>query len=146
MPPRGNSKHVTAEPLSPKATLKRSQKSSIEYGDQGSEHIIKEKDKNRLEKTQFDTTEEYIHKLRFSIPLDKLYTVYDSCMYNTTSVFCPVLVQIGEKLLKAQREVGHPFLLQVWTNEGKLIFERALAEPLHAWNMHENRLVFQEAV
>lgn len=86
-------------------------KSTIEYGDQGSDHIKKEKAKNRLDKTQFDTTEEYIHKLRFSIPLDKLYKVYDSCMNNTMSDFCPILVEIGEKLLKSQRTTEHPYLL-----------------------------------
>lgn len=77
-----------------------SMKSQNAYGDQDNHHIQKEKDKNRLQNTQFDTTTDYIHKLRFSIPLDKLYSVVDSCLYNSASTFCPVLVRIGDKLLK----------------------------------------------
>lgn len=54
--------------------------------DQGEKYIRKQKEKNKLENLQFDTTEEYIHKLRFSILLDKnLYKLYDSCSYNRES-------------------------------------------------------------
>lgn len=54
---------------------------------------------NALEKTQFDTTEEYINKLRFSIELDNLYKVYDSCCSNTESLYCPVIVKVGRDFI-----------------------------------------------
>lgn len=134
--PGSNSKSVTEAEYD-------SNRSQIMYGDQDNSHIKKEKHKNKLQNTQFDTTTEYIDKLRFSIPLDKLYSVKDSCLYNSASAFCPVLVKIGDKLLKDQQnEITHPYLLQVWTVSGKLVFERHLTEPLFEWNMHGNYLVF----
>lgn len=123
-----------------------SNKSQINFGDQDNAYIERQKEKNKLENTQFDTTTEYIHKLRFSIPLNQLYTVYDSCLYNSESKFCPVLVRIGDQLLreinKGEKEITDAYLLQVWTSSGKLIFERSLQNNLFEWNMHDNLLVF----
>ena len=70
-------------------------KSAVEYGDQDSYFITKQKIKNNLENTQFTKSEDYINKLRFNVKLDKLYTIYDSCHYNTDSKYCPVVVKVG---------------------------------------------------
>lgn len=60
------------------------QEIKMEQVDQGEKYICEQKQKNKLKRFQFDTTEEYIHKLRTSIALDKnLYRLYDSCSYNT---------------------------------------------------------------
>lgn len=96
---------------------------------------------NALDRTQFDTTEEYINKLRFSIELDSLYKVYDSVSSNTESRFCPVLVKIGKDFIDDQR-FDYTYLLQVWSRAGKLIFERTLQKPLANWNIHGSYFVF----
>ena len=35
-------------------------------------------------------------------------------------------------------------MLQVWTDEGELIFERALHKPVSNWNISEEKFIFQE--
>ena len=38
----------------------------------------------------------------------------------------------------------HPFLLQVWTIKGEMIFEKPLMKPVVNWNMSKDRLMFVE--
>ena len=80
-------------------------KSAVEFGDQDSSYIMKQKNKYNLENTQFTKSDDYINKLRFNVKLDKLYTIYDSCYYNTDSKYCPVVVKVGSKLKNARKEM-----------------------------------------
>lgn len=44
------------------------------------------------------------------------------------SDFCPILIQIvDEKVLKLGNSPQYPYLLQVWTIKGEMIFEKPLA-------------------
>lgn len=79
----------------------------MEQVDQGEKYICEQKQKNKLKRFQFDTTEEYIHKLRTSIALDKnLYRLYDSCSYNTECKFIAVLLETSEKFYKSLKRMG----------------------------------------
>ena len=79
----------------------------------------------------------------FKVPIDKLYTVMASCLYNEANYFCPVLVKVNDPKILQQTHQKE-FLLQVWTREGKMIFERALDVPIMNWNISGNKFVFQE--
>ena len=64
-------------------------------------------------------------KVIYEVPLNKLYKVVASCAYEEGADFCPVLVKIiDEKILRLND--NKPFLLQVWTINGVMIFELPL--------------------
>ena len=74
-------------------------------------------------------------------PLKKLYKVIASCNYNEDANFCPVLVQIIDKIILANNNL-QPFLLQVWTKKGEMVFEMPLDYPVCNWNISNNKFVF----
>ena len=55
--------------------------------------------------------------MEFKVPLDKLYKVVASCNYNVSNLFCPVLVEVVDKMILAKNG-GMPFLIQVWDRQG----------------------------
>ena len=76
-------------------------------------------------------------------PIKKLYKVIASCNYNENADFCPVLVEIiDDKIL--ENNDGQPFLLQVWTKKGEMVFEMSFDHPVCNWNISNNKFVFQE--
>jgi len=84
-----------------------------------------------------------MEKVMYSVPLNKLYKVVASCQYNENSDFCPVLVKIiNETVLRKNKDMK--YLLQVWTNRGKMVFERPLREPISNWNISADKFVFQQ--
>lgn len=64
-------------------------------------------------------------KVMDSVPLKKLYKVVASCNYNEKADFCPVLLEVIDKTI-LEHNNGCAFLLQVWTKNGDMIFERAM--------------------
>ena len=80
--------------------------------------------------------------VKFSVPLNKLYKVIASCNYNASNAFCPVLVEIIDKFVLKNNK-GMKFLLQVWTNKGDLVFEKALKQPCCNWNLTKDKFLFQ---
>lgn len=82
-------------------------------------------------------------KVMYQVPLYKLYKVVASCQFEEDAEFCPVLVKIiDETILRKNKDM--PFLLQVWTNKGEMVFERPLLEPPANWNISGNKLVYLE--
>ena len=79
----------------------------------------------------------------YSIPLDKLYKVIASCQYNEKAEYCPVLVKIIDPTILMKNN-QFPFLLQVWTLKGEMVFERPLRKPISNWNISYDKFVFQE--
>jgi hypothetical protein len=66
---------------------------------------------------QCRTAKEYMQKVMYEVPLNKLYQVVASCNYNENSLFCPVLLKITDpKILGFNKD--KKYLLQVWTNRG----------------------------
>ena len=82
-------------------------------------------------------------KVMYYVPLDKLYKVIASCQYTENSDFCPVLVKIVDKQILEHNQ-GLPYLLQVWTNRGQMVFERSLMQPISNWNISHDKFCFQE--
>ena len=58
------------------------------------EQIKQQHVKNRLEDNQCSSAKEYIRKVLYKVPLDKLYKVLFSCLYEENAEFCPVIVKI----------------------------------------------------
>ena len=79
----------------------------------------------------------------YSVPLDKLYKILASCQFRQDAEFCPVLIQIMDEQIRKIRD-KFEYLLQVWTDEGELVYERTLHKPISNWNISGNKLVFQE--
>ena len=40
----------------------------------------------------------------------------------------------------------HPYLLQVWSNKGEMLFEKPLMKPVVNWNISKDRLMFIEEI
>jgi hypothetical protein len=80
----------------------------------------------------------------FRVPLDELYKVIDSCVFDPINVFCPVLLQIKDPQILEEND-RKEYLLQVWSNRGEMIFERALEKPISNWNISTDKFLFQEA-
>ena len=79
----------------------------------------------------------------YSVPLNKLYKIMASCQYNENAEFCPVLIEVIDKKILEQ-DPEHPYLLQVWSNRGDMLFERGLKKPISNWNISRDKFIFQE--
>ena len=82
-------------------------------------------------------------KIAYHVPLDKLYEIIASCLFEEGVKFCPVLIKINDEEIK-QQSGGKTFLLQVWTETGEMVFERPMETPLTNWNIAEDKLIFME--
>ena len=67
-----------------------------------------------LEKSQFSSAKQYMDKVMYEIPLEKLYRVIASCQYEENSDFCPVLVKIISPEIRKiidEKEQSYKYLL-----------------------------------
>lgn len=56
-------------------------------------------------------------QVSYQVPLNSLYRVVASCMYEEDGNFCPVLIKIiSPEIMKENK--NKPYLLQVWTKSG----------------------------
>ena len=92
---------------------------------------------------QATTSSSFMKDVMFKVPLHELYNVIASCNYNANNYFCPVLVRIIDEMTLIKNE-NYPYLLQVWTQKGEMVFERKLREPVSNWNISGDKLIFQE--
>ena len=56
--------------------------------------MIKQHDKNALIENQSKTSKDFMNKVMYNVPLNRLYKVLASCQYNEGANYCPVLVKI----------------------------------------------------
>ena len=49
---------------------------------------------NKLESQQAKSAKEFMNKVMYSVPLNKLYQVKACCQYNENANFCPVIIEI----------------------------------------------------
>ena len=82
-------------------------------------------------------------KVSYQVPLNSLYKVLASCMYEEDGNFCPVLVKIIDPTILKENK-NKPYLLQVWTRSGDMVYEKALDKPVANWNISEKMLVYLE--
>ena len=105
------------------------------------EQIEKAHKDNSLLGNQYKSAKEFMRHVKDQAPLNKLYKVIASCNYNEDGDFCPVLVEIIDKKI-LQNNNHQPFLLQVWTKKGEMVFEMPLDHPVCNWNISNNKFVF----
>ena len=78
---------------------------------------------NYLKNFDVSTSRDFIDEITYSVPLDKLYKVKDSCSSNESCEYQGVLLQIkDEKLAKDYYQASH--LIQVWNKKGTMILQR----------------------
>ena len=81
-------------------------------------------DENNLVKLlpKVETAKDYLERVEFKIPLQKLYEVVASCHHVEGSDYCGLLLRIkDEKILEINREENGeelPYLLQIWKQGG----------------------------
>ena len=97
---------------------------------------------NQLEDNQFKSAKDYMNKVMYQVPLNKLYEVMHSCQYNEKGAYCPVQLRVVNEAIKEQ--IGKEFLLQVWNKRGQMLFEKQLDHPIANWNISQEWFVFQE--
>ena len=98
---------------------------------------------NSLKSTQSLNAKDYMQQVSYSVPIDKLYQVIDSCNFSTDLDFCPVMLKIvDDKII--EENGGKAYLMQVWTNKGELAYERKLDRPVENWNISTDKLLFHE--
>ena len=68
-----------------------------------------------------------------------------SCQYKENADFSPVLLRIIDKDILALNKKA-PFLLQVWSRYGNMVFEKPMMRPCSNWNISENIFIFSEEV
>ena len=54
-----------------------------------------------------------------------------------------MLVKIIDEYILEKNE-GHPFLLQVWSIKGEMIFEKRMMKPPENWNISGDKLIYME--
>ena len=89
------------------------------------EEILKQHEQHQLQDNQCRTSKQFMKKVMYSVPLDKLYKVIASCQYNDHGEFCPVLCKIIDPTVLRNNN-GMEYLLQVWSNRGDMVFEKPL--------------------
>ena len=94
-----------------------------------------------LNKNQCKTSKDFMKRVMYSVPLNKLYKIMASCQFSDDADFCPVLVKIVDKTI-LQTNDGFEFLLQVWTKKGDMVFERPLNMPICNWNISGDKFIF----
>ena len=92
---------------------------------------------------QSKSAKEFLSKVLYQVELHKLYEVMASCQYKEDSPFCPVMVVINHKDIIEENQ-GRRYLLQVWTINGDMVFEKPLDKPVANWNIQGNKFLFQE--
>ena len=95
------------------------------------------------ERNMCNTAREYMQKIAYHVQLDQLYEFHSSCLFEEGAQFCPVLIKIIDPAILAENQ-GKPFLLQVWTEKGEMIFEKPLLKPPANWNISGDTLLFLE--
>ena len=98
---------------------------------------------NAPAENQYKSAKDFMRNVMYSVPLNKLYKVVASCNYNEKADFCPVLLEVKDKSI-LQHNHRCPFLLQVWTRKGEMVFERALKQPCCNWNIAGDKFMYQE--
>ena len=91
------------------------------------------------------SAKEFLQTVQYKVPLKKLYKVLASCQYNESGLYCPVIVEIKDKTI-LQNNNMHPYLLQVWSIKGEMLFEKPLMKPVVNWNISKDRLMFIEEI
>jgi hypothetical protein len=91
--------------------------------------------------------------------LNRIYDIKDTLYYNMESSFCAVLlkkksdfnawVDKVDNTEKDKELKDFHFLLQIWSDQGLLVYEQKLMKPPLAWNMFKgegsgHHFVFQE--
>ncbi len=94
------------------------------------EKMRKEKirEQNDITKFSYKLGIEYLEDIRFSIPLQDIFSVVDSCHFNFFEEYCPVLVKLGkdyDKHLKSEAKLKelskyYRYQLQIWRKETKI--------------------------
>ena len=74
------------------------------------EHMKAAHANNSIHTNEIRSAKEFMQNIQYRIPLKKLYKVLASCQYNEKGDFCPVLVEIKDKVIKKNNN-GCPFLL-----------------------------------
>ena len=82
-------------------------------------------------------------QVSYQVPLNSLYKVVSSCMYEEDGNFCPVLIKIIDPEILRENK-NKPYLLQVWTKYGQMVYEKSLDKPVANWNISEKMLVYLE--
>lgn len=94
---------------------------------------------------RLDSESSYLSALQKLVPLKDLYDLEASCNYNQTNLWCPVLLKVGQVLReKFPEELENPYLLQVWSSSGELVFERSLSSSVMSWGIFGDTFIFQE--
>jgi hypothetical protein len=71
--------------------------------------------------------------------LDDLYDLIDTCHRSDLFDYCPVILEIKNELL--QKHYGGRYLLQVWQQGGKRLFEKALKNRPTLWCSSEGETI-----
>jgi hypothetical protein len=79
--------------------------------------------------------------MSFKVPLDKLYTLSNTCATNEQSPYCPVLFQINDPGLKTLYQGS--YLIQVWSSSRRRLFEQVLAQQVIVWSIVGNSLIYR---
>jgi len=121
--------------------------------------IAEKRDENDIMKfSDLKTGKDYLEAIRFSIPLQDIFTVVDSCHFNYDEEYCPVLLKLGKDydkhLMDKDEEAKlchvHRYQLQIWKKGGYKIYEREIRtdadfkKPIANWNIFGDVFVFQE--
>ena len=120
------------------------------------EMIKRERKKNfgpdLLEKSQ--TADSFISTVQFKIAVDSIYEISDYVLNDMDQKILPVLLYIkDETILRKETRLpkGSPitdgcfrYIIEVWRNDGELLYERNLRHPPLGWSCSDNMFFYYE--
>ena len=89
-----------------------------------------------------DSPETLLQSMSFNVDTSLLYDIEKTCVLSEANSYCPILLQVNDKDL--QKQYGGEYVVQVWSNEKKLLYEKVRQSTIYSWSLVNNFFVFRE--
>ena len=80
--------------------------------------------------------------MSFNVDISKLYSVLTSACNNQANRYCPVQLCVND--LSLIEHYGGQYLIQLWSDNKELVYQRVRSQPLANRNLIDNYFIFQE--
>ena len=89
-----------------------------------------------------DSPEKLLQSMSFNVDTALLYEIEKTCVLSQANRYCPILLQVNDKDLV--KEYGGEYVIQVWSDEKQLLYEKVRESTIYSWSLINNFFVFRD--
>ena len=89
-----------------------------------------------------DSPEKLLQSMSFNVDTALLYEIEKTCVLSQANRYCPILLQVNDKELV--KEYGGEYVIQVWSDEKQLLYEKVRESTIYSWSLINNFFVFRD--